>query len=112
MKKELIEFSEFLEIEKKLEIHYGQVVSAERIPDSKKLLKLLVIFGPDEADQKTVVTNLGGKFEPDDFLGLTFPFITNLKPVTMMGVESQAMIMVSQNHDSVELLPSIGSKLL
>ena len=113
MRKELIEFSEFLEIVKKLEITYGQVVSVERVPKSKKLLKLIVIFGIEESDEKTVVTNLGDKFEPEDFEGLTFPFITNLKPSVMMGITSEAMIMVPTNHNVVELEEySLGAKLL
>jgi len=113
MSKELIEFSEFLEIEKKLEIKYGQIVSAERIPKSKKLLKLIVIFGIEESDEKTVVTNLGDKFEPEEFEGLTLPFITNLTPSVMMGVTSEAMIMVPTNHGLVELEEySLGAKLL
>lgn len=113
MEKEKIEFSEFLEIEKKLEIRFGQVVSAERVPKSKKLLKLLVIFGIEESDEKTVVTNLGEQFEPDEFLGLTFPFVTNLQPSTMMGITSEAMIMVGNNNGVVELDDySLGSKLL
>ena len=113
MSKELISFSDFEEIEKKLEIKYGQIVSAERVPKSKKLLKLLVIFGVDESDEKTVVTNLGAEFDPEEFEGLTLPFITNLEPVTMMGITSQAMIMVGQNYGVTELEGySLGSKLL
>ena len=45
MAKEKIEYSEFLEIEKKLEIKFGQIVKAERIPKSDKMLKLTVLFG-------------------------------------------------------------------
>jgi len=113
MSKELIEFDEFLEITNKLEVIYGQVVSAERVPKSKKLLKLTVIFGVDESDEKTVVTNLGDKFEPEEFEGLTLPFVTNLVPSTIMGIVSQAMIMVPTNHGKVELEEySLGSKLL
>jgi|ERR1035437_4865939 tRNA-binding EMAP/Myf-like protein len=92
--KEQIEFTEFLEIEKKLDIRIGMIVDAERIPKTDKLLKLQVIFGPEAEDVKTVVTNLGEQFEPDFFKGLKCPFIMNLKPVIMKGVESQAMIMV------------------
>jgi methionyl-tRNA synthetase len=113
MSKELITFEEFLEIEKKLEITYGNIVAAERIPKSTKLLALTIIFGADEADERTVVTNLGSKFHPDEFLGLTLPFITNLTPSVMMGVESQAMIMVGEINGAVELNNfSLGSKLL
>ena len=92
--KEQIEFSEFLEIEKKLDIRVGQVLAAERVPKSDKLLKLTVIFGVNKEDEKTVVTNIGSTTEPDDLLGLTMPFIVNLKPSKMMGITSEAMIVV------------------
>ena len=113
MSKELISYGEFLEIEKKLEIKYGQVVYAERIPKSDKLLKLTVLFGQEESDEKFVVTNLGDKFEPSAFKGLTLPFVMNLVPSKMMGVVSEAMIMVPKNGDVIELSNySLGSKLL
>lgn len=109
----MIEFSEFLEIEKKLDIRIGQVVAAERIPKSDKLLKLTVIFGVDETDEKTVVTNLGANFTPDDFLAKTFPFVMNLKPSKMMGVNSEAMIIAGSYQDSIQLDNyTIGAKLI
>lgn len=114
--KQEINFEEFLEIEKKLEIRIGQVVVAERVPKSDKMLKLTVIFGADEEDQKTVLTNIGSKFEPDDLLGLSFPFVTNLKPTKMMGIISEAMIrVVTTIEDGVEVIhldSPIGGKLL
>ena len=112
--KEQITFDEFLEIEKKLEIRIGQIVISERVPKSKKLLKLTVIFGPNKENEKTVVTNIGDKFEPDDLLGVWCPFIMNLTPSTMMGIESQAMIMVGETVDGkIDLEKySMGSKLL
>lgn len=117
--KEQIEFSEFLEIEKKLDIRIGQVVASERVPKSDKLLKLTVIFGSEESDVKTVVTNLGQYFEPDVFLGGRFQFIVNLKPSKMMGITSEAMIMVGEPYNgdlevlSIELSDfSIGTKIL
>lgn len=114
MEKQQISFEEFLEIEKKLDIRIGQVIDVERIPNSKKLLKMLVIFGGNKEDQKTVVTNLGDKFEPNDLVGIWCPFIMNLKPAVMMGVESQAMIMVGEKADgSIELEKySMGTKLI
>jgi methionine--tRNA ligase beta chain len=89
--KDLIEFSEFLEIEKKLEIKIGKVIDVEDVPKSKKLIKLTVDFG---TETRTVVTNIKPFLTDTQMLvSMTFPFITNLKPVIMMGIESTAMIM-------------------
>ena len=115
--KDKIPFSEFLEIEKKLDIRIGKIVHAERIPKSSKLLKLTVIFGANEEDQKTVVTNIGSTHEPEFLFDLTMPFIVNLEPVTMMGIVSEAMIVVGTNDDAEKPQVgldyfSIGSKLI
>ena len=43
--------------------------------------------------KKNVVTNLGDTYEPEEFVGKRFLFIMNMKPVKMMGVLSEAMIL-------------------
>lgn len=110
--KDLIEFSEFLEIEKKLEIKIGKVTNVEDVPKSNKLIKLTVDFG---TETRTVVTNIKPLLtDPQSLVSLTFPSITNLKPVTMMGIESTAMIMPGEiesgNMVTVNGVP--GTKLL
>ena len=114
MKKELISFEEFLEIEKKLEITIGKVLFAERVNKSKKLLKLWVAFSEDSTNDRTVVTNIGDTYTPEDLMGHKFPFVTNLTPVTMMGIESQAMIIIGESLQKTKELTnySIGTKLL
>jgi methionyl-tRNA synthetase len=116
--KDKIEFSEFLEIEKKLEIKVGFIKEVQRMEGSDKMLKLSVDLGDDE--YQTVMTNIGNRpglseeGEAEKMLeGLSIPFITNLKPAKMMGVESTAMIMLPTVDDVLQLgdvMP--GSKLL
>lgn len=109
--KEKIDYNTFTEAASKLEITVGKILSAERIKKTDKLIKLLVDFG---AEQRVAVTNLGEELEPEAFVGVTLPFITNLSPVKMMGVESHAMIMPGTSIDGqLELgVFSLGSKLL
>jgi methionyl-tRNA synthetase len=113
MSKENITFDEFLAIEAKLEIQIGSIDAAERIPKSKKLLKLTVNFG-EGSENRIVVTNLGEHHEPEFFEGLHLPFITNLEPTTMMGVASEAMIMVGThlNGDLDFSNHLVGTKLM
>ena len=111
MKKE-IDIIEYLEIEKSLEITLGTIVKVERIPKSKKMLSLSVFFGGEE---KSVVTNIGDKIDPELLVGRQFPFVTNLKPVSIMGIESLAMIMVPTNTDGTpdfSPTPLAGLKLI
>jgi len=96
--KDKITFDEFLEIETKLEIRVGEIRSVERVPKSDKMLKLTVSFGDD--DERTVLTNIGNRIEDIDMLvNMILPFITNLEPAKMMGIMSEAMIMLPENKD-------------
>ena len=125
--KNQIEFAEFLEIEKKLEIKIGKVTAVEDVPKSNKLIKLTVDFGNET---RTVVTNIKPLLNPSDetvaanlrtSLGMAmsivdkkFAFITNLKPVTMMGIESTAMIMPGEieSGNVVTVNGTPGTKLM
>lgn len=105
------------EIEKKLEIKWGRISNVERVPKSKKMLKLEVLFSTGiEAETRTVLTNIGDKIENEQELKwLTFPFVTNLKPATIMGIESIAMIMPTLQDGKIVLsasFPSPGSVLM
>lgn len=114
--KEEIEYPEFLEIQKKLDIRIGKIFSAERVPKSDKLLMLKVRFTLNDESEKTCVTNIGQFVEPETLLGLTSPFIVNLKPSKMMGITSEVMIMVGTDEkDNIQIgldYFGIGSKLL
>ena len=92
--KDKIEFSEFLDISSKLEIKPGTIKTVTDVPKSEKLIKLEVDFGEDTP--RVVVTNIKptlGENYVDMLRGKTLLFVTNLKPVKMMGIESTAMIM-------------------
>jgi len=125
--KELIEFSEFLEIQNKLEIKVGQIINVEDVPKSNKLIKLTVDFG---TETRIVVTNIKPLLNSEDSevqanlrvtLGMAISlidkkmaFITNLKPVTMMGIESTAMIMPGEIEKGfvITVQGQIGTTLL
>ena len=78
---------------KKIEIRVGEIISAEPIEGSDKLLKLKVNFGDHE---RQVLSGISKFFpEPAELCGKRVPFVTNLAPRTMMGLESQAMILAT-----------------
>lgn len=113
--KDKIEFSEFLEIEKKLEITLGKITEVSKIEGSNKMLKLSVDFG--EENERTVVTNIGkGLTEEeakDKLENIQKYFITNLQPVEIMGIESTAMILIDSEDDKIHLgYAPKGSRLL
>jgi methionyl-tRNA synthetase len=109
--KEKINFETFLAIEKQLEIKLGTIQAVEKMPKSDKMLKLTVFFS--EGDERTVMTNIGNRLENvNDLMYITLPFITNLEPAKIMGVESTAMIMVPTIGEKIDLKGSSGSNLM
>lgn len=77
---------------KKVEIRVGEVISAEVVEGSEKLLKLKVDFG--EASPRQVLSGIKQHVpDPAALVGKRYPFVTNLPPRTMLGLESQAMIL-------------------
>ncbi len=98
----------------KVQMKIGQIVSAERIEGSEKLLKLSVDFGEEHPRQ--VLSGIAKHFAPEDIVGRSFPFITNLAPRKMMGLESQAMILAASDENGLALLQptkdvAIGTEL-
>lgn len=78
---------------KKVEIRVGEIVSAEKIEKSDKLLKLRVSFGTEE---RQVLSGIAAYYpEPASLVGKRVPFVTNLASRMMMGLESQAMILAT-----------------
>lgn len=87
----------------KVEIRIGHVLSAERIEGSEKLLKLSVDFAEDAP--RHVVSGIAGSFpDPLALVGKKCAFVTNLEPRTLMGIESQAMILAAHDHEALSLL--------
>jgi len=97
---------------KKVEMRAGKILSAEPIEGSEKLLKLSVDFGPTTAEgyggTKQVLSGIAKHVSIEELVGTTCAFVTNLEPRSMMGMESQAMIMAfsgeSENGNFFSLL--------
>lgn len=85
-----IDFDSF----QKMDIRVAKILEAERIPKTKKLLKLLVDTG---IDQRTVVSGIAESYSPEEAVGKTVIMLTNLAPRNIKGVESQGMILMSEN---------------
>jgi methionyl-tRNA synthetase len=112
MQKEKIPFSEFMEIEKKLEIRVGMILNVEDVPKADKLLKLTVSFG-DEI--RTVVTNIKPLVSIEMLIDQKMAFITNLEPVKIKGIESTDMIMPGTALEEGKIIyinSEVGQKLL
>lgn len=85
----------------KIEIRIGKVLSAEKVENADKLLKLGVDFG---SEKRQIVSGIAESYNPEDLIGKEYPFLFNLEPRTIRGVESQGMIMAAEDNGIIALL--------
>ena len=90
--KETVSFEDFT----KLDIRVGTILEAEKIPKTKKLLKLKVDVG---IDVRTIVSGIAESFSPEEIVGQRVTVLVNLAPRSLRGVESQGMILMSDTPD-------------
>jgi methionyl-tRNA synthetase len=74
----------------KVDLRVAEVVAAEAVPKSKKLLKLTVSLG---GEQRTIVAGIAQHYAPADLVGKKVVVVANLEPATLMGVQSQGMVL-------------------
>ena len=87
----------------KLIIRIGTIVSVEVVPEADKLLKLMVDVG--EAEPRQIVSGIRTFFEdPQILVGKQAPFLINLQPRVIRGLESQGMILAASHEDAFALL--------
>ncbi|MEW5877211.1 MAG: methionine--tRNA ligase [Acidobacteriota bacterium] len=95
---ELVSIEEFARIK----LVVGKVVTAERVPKSKKLVRLEVDLG--EGQLRQIVAGIGGSYQPEELLGKLIVVVANLKPATLMGVESRGMLLAATLPDGSPVL--------
>ncbi len=96
----MITFEDF----QRLDIRIGEIVTAERVAGTDKLLKLTVNLG---SETRQLVAGIAESYEPENLVGKRVPILVNLEPKTIRGVESQGMILCSSTREGkpVLLLP-------
>ncbi len=86
----VIEFAQFQQID----LRVAEVVHAERIVKSNKLLKLTV-KAPEE---RTIVAGIAEYYTPEEMVGRQVLIVANLQPVEIMGVQSQGMVLAARTE--------------
>lgn len=86
----------------KLDIRVGTVVAAELVPETDKLIKCTIDFG--EFGTRTIVSGIAQFRAPESLVGKQLPYIVNLAPRMLRGVESQGMLLAASTEDGIALL--------
>jgi methionyl-tRNA synthetase len=87
----------------KVELRVAKVLAAERVPKSKKLLKLQVDVG---TEQRTLVAGIAEAYEPEAIVGRSVVIVFNLKPAKLMGIESNGMVLAASPDGGKPMLVS------
>lgn len=109
-KMEIISFQEF----KRMDLRVGEILNAERVEGTDKLLKINVNIG---SEQRQMVAGIAETYTPEDLIGKKLIVIVNLQSAVIRGVESQAMLLAAEMDGKayipffVEDLPA-GAKVL
>jgi methionyl-tRNA synthetase len=90
----------------KVELRVAQVIEAEKIPGSKKLLKLQVDLGDEK---RQIVAGIADSYAPEALVGRKVVVVANLKPAKLMGVESNGMVLAA-THDGKAVLLSVETE--
>lgn len=88
--KENITFDDFT----KLDIRTATILEAEKVPKTKKLLKLTVDTG---LDTRTVVSGIAEYFDAESIIGKKVSLLVNLEPRKIRGIDSQGMILMAED---------------
>ncbi|MBW3671565.1 MAG: methionine--tRNA ligase [Acidobacteria bacterium] len=83
------------------DLRVAEIIAAEKIEKSNKLLKLRVSTGDSE---RTVVAGIAKQYEPDEIVGRKIVIVANLEPARLMGVESQGMVLAADRGGKPTLL--------
>ena len=90
--KPMIKFEDF----EKLDLKLAEIVSAEKVPETDKLLKLSLKVGDEN---RTVVSGIAQSYGPEEAIGLKVLYLENLEPRKIRGVYSEGMILMAENEE-------------
>lgn len=90
--KETIQYDDF----SKLDMRVGTIIEAEKMPKADKLLILKIDTG---IDVRTIVSGIAESFKPEEIVGKKVTVLANLVPRALRGVESQGMILMTENTE-------------
>jgi methionyl-tRNA synthetase len=86
-----ITFADF----EKNDLRIGKIVEAIQVPESKKLIKIVVDFG---SEKRQAVAGLLKHYKPEELVGKKCVFLLNLQRRMLAGIESQCMILAAEDR--------------
>jgi methionyl-tRNA synthetase len=101
---ELITYDDFM----KTQLRIAEIINAEKIPKSDKLLKLKVKL---EGEDRQIIAGIAKYYSPEDLIGKKVVIVANLKPAKLMGLESRGMILAVESSDGKMQILSVDNSV-
>lgn len=86
---------------KKVKLRTAEIISAEKVPNADKLLRLQVKLGQET---RQVLAGIAQWYTPESLVGQQVVIVANLKPAKIRGLESQGMLLAAQDQEGVVIL--------
>jgi methionyl-tRNA synthetase len=102
--KDRITFEEFMDTD----IRVAEIIEAEKIEGSNKLLKLKVDIGLEE---RQLVAGIAKHFNAEDIIGFKILIVANLEPATIFGVKSEGMILAASDSEGNMVLSTVSDDI-
>ncbi len=90
---------------KKVALKVGEIIECEKVPNSKKLLKLKLKIGDKE---KQIVSGISEHYKPDELIGKLIIVVDNLKPSKLMGIDSEGMLLAAKHGSELKIVTVDG----
>ncbi len=90
---------------RKVDMRTAKIITCEKVPKSQKLLKLQIEIG---SDKRQVIAGIAQHYAPEQLIGKTVIVVANLQPATLMGLESQGMILAAEGEGKLIVLTPDG----
>jgi methionyl-tRNA synthetase len=92
----------------KVDLRTAKVLTAEKVPNSRKLVKLSIDVG---SEQRTLVAGISEAYEPEQLVGRTVVMVFNLKPAKLMGIESNGMVLAASPDGGKPILVAFDQEV-
>ena|GEM_PF-2699857 len=87
-----------LDLVEQLDLRVGEVVEAQRVPNTRKVLKLVVAL---DSERRQVVADLAQFYDPEDLLGQQVIVLAGFKPAIVHGLRSHGKLLLVHGEGAV-----------
>ena len=92
----------------KIDLRVARVLAAEKVPNSRKLMKLSIDVG---TEQRTLVAGIAEAYEAEQLVGKIVGIVFNLKPAKLMGIESNGMVLAASPEGGKPVLVAFDGEI-